>query len=498
VASAHHRPSKLRSKAWPSAEPLLMILIWFAFAWFILWQATFGPESVWQDSESYVAIAAHPLWSTAFWAGTYPPLVPLFVKLTGSDSGFLKDQGLLAVAVWGFLAVTVSRLQSTILSRLAIFTILLAFATVTPIVLWNRSVLSESASLSLIAALFAGLIVLTRDPSWPKILIVITIAALMVSTRDSQLWTVGMLAVCSTVYAVFALRKDRRLGTMSAVLAFSLFAVVALASWGAQHSKRDVVSVESVLDVRVFPFPQRVAWFADHGMPQAVAIDNLAAQAVPPKPGQAQVVSISNTDPTFKALTRWERERGPSTFAWWVVTHPTFLIAEPLVRPERSSNDANGNLSYYAGLKRVDAPFTFALWPTWWWLLVATTAAAVSATVSGAWRSRTWRVIVVLTAVGILEMVVAWNADGQEAARHTIEGFLEVRLGVLVLLLLGIFGTRKWRSLAQWKRHGRNNWNALLNYCRHDADADRDLACLETFDAVRKERPTPRHPIRDW
>jgi hypothetical protein len=73
-----------------------------------------------------------------------------------------------------------------------------------------------------------------------------------------------------------------------------------------------------------------------------------------------------------------------------------------------------------------------------------------------------------------------------------------LRLGVLLLLLLGIFGTRKWRSLAQWKRHGRNNWNALFNYCRHDADADRDLACLEMFDAVRKEGPTPRHPIRDW
>jgi hypothetical protein len=495
VASAHQRHSRLRSKAQHSAEPLLMILIWSAFAWFILWQATFGPELVWQDSESYVAIATHPLWSTAFWAGTYPPLVPLFVKLTGSASGFLKEQGLVAVAVWGFLAVTVSRLQSTSLRRLAMFTVLLAFATVTPLMLWNRSVLSESVSLSLIAALFAGLIVLTRDPSWPKILIVITISALMVSTRDSQIWTVGVLAVCSAVYAAFALRKDRRLGTMSAVLAISLFAVVALASWGVQHSKRDVASVESVLEVRVFPFPQRVAWFADHGMPQAVAIDNLAAQAAPPKPGQAQAVSISSTDPSFKALTHWERESGPSTFAWWVVTHPTFLVAEPLVRPERSSNDANGNLTYYAGLKRVDAPFTFVLWPTWWWLLVMTAAALVSAIISGAWRSRTWRVIVVLTAVGVLEMVAAWNADGQEAARHTIEGFLEVRLGVLLLLLLGIFGNRKWRSLWQWKRHGRNNWNALINYCRHDADADKDLACLETFDSARKDgvNSSPSH-----
>jgi hypothetical protein len=37
-------------------------------------------------------------------------------------------------------------------------------------------------------------------------------------------------------------------------------------------------------------------------------------------------------------------------------------------------------------------------------------------------------------------MLVAWHGDGQEVTRHTIEGLTEVRLGVWILLVIGLFG----------------------------------------------------------
>lgn len=422
-------------------EALLAVVIWGTFSWFVLWQASLSPQLLWQDSNAYLAVAAHPLWSTAFWAGTYPPLVPLLWKVTGSTSGFVVAQGGLAVVAWGFLALTVSRLLATPPRRLAAFTVLLAFASVTPVVLWNRSVLSESVSLSLVAALFGSLVLLARRPSWPRIMAVVANAVVMVSVRDSLIWTVGGLGVLGGVYAAVTSRRDARVGILSAALAVSLVMTAALASWGVQYSKREVVSVDSVLEVRVFPYPARVGWFGRHGMPEAAAIDNLARHTRPFHPGQAKVVSIPPTDPTFGPLVVWEQAAGPSTYARWIVSHPTYLVTEPLVRPERSSNDANGTLTLYAATNRVDSPLTPILWPAWWWLLPMAVAALASGVVSGVWRGRAWGIVAALVIVGVIEMVVSWNADGQEAARHTIEGFLEVRLGVLILLLVGVFSS---------------------------------------------------------
>jgi hypothetical protein len=425
------------------AELLVMVLAWGASVGFVLWQATVAPQLIWQDSEAYVAVAAHPLWSMAFWAGTYPPVVPILWKVTGSGTAFVLVQGLLAVGAWGFLAWTVSRLLGAPLRRSAAFVVVLAFSTVTQVVLWNRSVLSESVSLSLIATLYACIILLSRSPSWPKVIAVVATAMAMASVRDSLIWTVGALSVFCGIYAVVVAKKDPGVGIFAAVLAVSLVMVAGLASWGVQYSKREVVSVVSVLEVRVFPYPQRVAWFASHGMPEATAVDRLAQRTKPSRPSQTKVVSISESDPAFGKLVVWEQEAGPSTYARWIVSHPTYLLTEPLVRPQRSLNNANGSVMVYAAANRVDSPFSSVLWPSWWWLLPMALVALASSVISGVWRSRTWGIVVVLTMIGVVEIIVSWNADGQEAARHTIEGVLEVRLGALLLFLIGVFSIRE-------------------------------------------------------
>jgi hypothetical protein len=64
--------------------------------------------------------------------------------------------------------------------------------------------------------------------------------------------------------------------------------------------------------------------------------------------------------------------------------------------------------------------------------------AAYLGVLSGAWSDRPWRVSLVITVIGVLAMLVAWHGDGQEVTRHTIEGFAQVRLGLWLLVLLGL------------------------------------------------------------
>ncbi len=257
-------------------------------------------------------------------------------------------------------------------------------------------------------------------------------------TRDAQVWTVAILGVVIGLVALVQARRRRRLPRRIAALAVSLLLVAAGAGWLVVHTGRTQQNVADVLYVRVFPFASRVAWFAHHGMPEARAVDRLAATTPAPTPGSAKVVGFDPTDPRFGALEHWIVTRGQSTYVLWLVTHPLYVITEPLLRPERSYNFADGDLTFYAALGRVDSPLSPVLWPTWWWLLPLSAVALGVAAVGDLWRQASWRAVLMLGGLGVLSMLIAWHGDGQEVTRHTVEGFAEVRVCVLIVAVVGV------------------------------------------------------------
>jgi hypothetical protein len=420
--------------------PTLALVGWCGFAWYIFWQGTVGQPLIWSDSSSYATVAGHPLWSTGFWAGQRPPLVPFLLKVAGSATGFVALQSVLAVGAWGFLAFTVGRLVPDGWRRLAAVWIVLAFATTTPITLWNRSVLSESLSLSLLALLIAATIWAVRALTWPRVVALAGVALLFAATRDAQVWTVGALGVVVGVVALARWRRHRPPSRPIVALAVSLLLAAGVTGWVVVHTGRSRQNVENVLYVRIFPFPSRVAWFAAHGLPDARAIDRSMAVTKPPTPGAAKVFNVDDPKilPLEATLDTWMLNHGQSTYLLWLVTHPTYIVTEPLQRPERSFNFAGGLLTFYAATDRVTSPATPVLWPAWWWLLPLTVIGVAASVVGGAWRRRSTQAVVMLGVLGIFTMLVAWHGDGQEVTRHTIEGFAEVRLCVLILAVVGV------------------------------------------------------------
>jgi hypothetical protein len=424
---------------------------WCGFAWYVFWQGTSGTPIIWTDTASYTTVAGHPLWSTGFWAGQRPPLVPLVMKLVGSNTGFVAFQCLVAVAAWGFLALTVGRLVAPGWRQLVAVWIVLGFATSTPVILWNRSVLSESLSMSILALLMATTIGAARDLRWPRLVALVAAALAFAATRDAQVWTVALLGLAVAIVGLATIIRKRRFPVKLGALAAGLLVVAALTGWVVVHTGRTRANVANVLYVRIFPFPDRVAWFAHHGMPAAAAIDRSMATTAPPTPGAAKV--FWTADPKFApheaALQRWIVNHGESTYLWWLVSHPAYVITEPLVRPERSFNFDNGLLTFYAAPDRVDSPVGALLWPAWWWLLPLTVIGVVPAAVTGLWRDRAWRTVVVLGGLGVITMLIAWHGDGQEVTRHTVEGFAELRASVLIVALVGVLAV-----VPEHRRHG--------------------------------------------
>lgn len=422
-----------------SVAPALSLAGWCIFALFLLAQAKAGPALIWNDSETYARIAARPVWSMAFWSGSRPPLIPLAIKAFGSQSGFLLAQAVIGAISWGLLAWTVGRqVRPGWMRVLATWTIL-GFATTLPVNLWNRSVLSESISLSLLALIVAALIWTHREMTFPRIAVTTFVCLCFALARDAQIWTVAMLFALSGAYCVRSITRDRRLAIRSGLLATCLLLVVVSTAWASLESKRTLSNVADVLYIRIFPFPNRVAWFAGHGMPEQARIDQLA-RSVPSNPNVAKLVVPPTDGSSFAELNGWIAQHGEQTYLEWLVTHPWYFLTDPLDRPEQSYNFGQGNLEIYmATTNPVESPLTYAMWPPLLWLVLAWALAILLGIATDSWRDRNWQTAAVLTVMGVLAMLIAWHGDGQEVTRHTVEGFALLRLAVWILLILGIF-----------------------------------------------------------
>jgi hypothetical protein len=422
------------------AAPLLALAGWAAFTWYLFAQALGGPVIRWSDSAAYLAVSRRPLWSAAFWTGARPPLIPLVLKVSGSATGWLVVQAAVGALSWGVLAWTVGRLVARGWRRVAAVWVILAFATALPVTLWNRSLLSESLALSSLALVFAGVIWTARRATWPRLAATTVACVAFALTRDAQIWTVALLGAAAAGFALSRAGGGRGPWLRAAVLAVALLAVAGLAESATLASHRTTPDLRDVLIVRVFPFPGRVAWFAAHGMPGQRSIDRLA-RATPTLPGAAKVVEVPQSGAAFAPLRRWMAGAGTGTYLRWLVTHPAYVVTEPLLRPERASNFAQGDLTFYAATQdRMASPLTVVVWPPLIGLLAMAVLAPYLGVLSGAWRERPWRAVLLLTALGVPAMLVAWHGDGQEVTRHTVEGLAELRLGLWILMVTGLLG----------------------------------------------------------
>ena len=308
TGSAGHRPAG-RWPVRPLLAPAAALVGWALFTWYLFAQALAGPVIIWNDSKAYALVASKPLWSRAFWVGQRPPLTPLLIKVFGTGSTLLAAQAAIAAVAWGILALVVGRLVARGWRRVVAVWVILAFATALPVTLWNRSMLSESLAISLLALVFACFIAISRRLTWPRVAATAAVCLAFAASRDAQVWTVALLGLAVAVDALLIVYRDRRLPTRAAVLAGCLFLIVATTEWGTLSSHRTRQDVADVLFVRVFPYPGRVAWFAAHGMPEQRQIDKLAA-ATPTQPGEAKAVFYAPGDAAFAPLQHWVTTKG--------------------------------------------------------------------------------------------------------------------------------------------------------------------------------------------
>jgi hypothetical protein len=323
---------------------------------------------------------------------------------------------------------------------------------------WDASVLSESVSLASVAVIFGSGIWLIRRFTWPRASFLVGACLAFELSRDAGLEVVAAIgAGLSLIAVVHALRHHARNALRCAILASVVLGTAGLVGLAALESQRNVLNVENALYVRVFPYPDMVAAFAAHGMPQGGKIDAVArtlkeeratpyAYASPvPSPTTALVVGPVLTEPYWQPLQEWITAHGEATYLGYLLTHPSYVITAPFHRPSLAFNSPS-TLEYYKIYGHSSVPGLSIFFPRRLAVLAMMFLAAGLLYFRGIWRRPDVAFLVAMIPLGIFAMAVSWFGDGQEIARHMIEGNAMVRLAVLLLLLWGLLAPARWRE----------------------------------------------------
>ncbi len=410
------------------------------------------PDFLWYDSEQYIDVAQHSIFSTALWSGSQPPLVPLLWKFTQSATAFCVVQSLIAALAWGTLATTVWHWLGRGARGCIGAWVVLAFSLSPFILQWDASVLTESISLSAIAVFVASGILVVRRFTWVRVVLLVGSGVVFELARDEGIEVIAVVGVAIGVLAIVAGLKHhadaaRRWGLV-AVIVLGSSALIALA---AQQAHRNVLNVENSLFVRIFPYPDKVAAFSAEGMPQGHAIDAVAkllaaqkttslAYASPvPSSSIAVVVGPILDNPYWHPLRTWFETRGESAYLRYLVLHPSYVVSAPFHQPSLAFNSPS-TLAYYDIEGHPPLAGVSLFFPRRIFVYALAALATVLLVARRLWRRREVAFVAALIPLGCLAMVVAWFGDGQEVARHMIEGNVMVRLSVWLLVLWGLLG----------------------------------------------------------
>lgn len=402
------------------------VIVVAAQIYYVLLPLHSSPPLIWQDSIAYKTLSQVRL-STIF-SQSRPPVYPLLLRWVSNDRTLVVLQGGFSILGFDVLAAVVARRVRGGALRYLIGAAIALMAVVQPVSLWNYSILTESFTISANAFALAAWVAL-KD-RWAIVPALGLVCAFAVFLRDAEILVFGLLAGAVVVVAVIGRsRQWPQYVAAALVLALSIGAF-ALES----QTKRGAVYLRDVFAVRIFPFPDRVAFFSAHGMPDGTLIDALAV-ATPIVGGQAKVVSYDRGSPKFRSLNRWFFVSGTGTYAEFLLLHPSYLIFEPFASPPQVFNNASGSVRFYAPAhQRVSRLIDDLLFPRG--VILAIAALWLGAAIAS--RDKTdrlawYRSMVLLLMSGIVTLAV-WHAEGQEAARHTLESNLLGRIAVIMAL----------------------------------------------------------------
>ncbi len=399
----------------------------------------FGVETLAQrDTEGYLEVASHSVFSLDFLAGGRSWTVPLLWKvLPDSDAERAAGQFLVSVACWPLLAAAVARCLRSSALRYVAFAAVLLFSLSLAVIRWDVVMLSESVSISLTVLMLAGWLELVRAPRPALVVGLLAVTLLWVFARDSN----GVIALMTVPFALIWVFRPGPLGRgWAAALAggtLAIFALGLLATTTDQAQlRRNERPILHVIGRRVLADADKTRWWREHGMPRPPA--NVLRHRV----SLAGVAEGSlPSDPRTEAFLEWAREDGRGTLARYLLTHPAETVKEAFGKRQRLLSGVTVGYLSPGARAVVPEPLDELVYPrdsqdVYFWLVAIALGAGAVALAAGA--RRTWLVPAVALAVQVPHALVVYHGDTLEIPRHAMLVAITTRLALLMLALLAL------------------------------------------------------------
>jgi hypothetical protein len=368
------------------------------------------------DTTDYVAVSEVSVFSAEFWAGIRPWTIPLLFKLVGhSPIAFVVAQAVISTICWFLLAVMVARSVRSHALQLVGFTTILAFSLAGPVLRWDALLLSESLSLSLLALCAALGLRLLEIGGGGTLAAFGVVAMLWIFTRDANQYVLALLA------GGLLLARAARRAPAAATLTAALLVVACVAGQvSVVLSTRWMAPGLNVLAARVLPFPERVATFAEFGMPTSPEVLALAGHST------SDGYFTRTNAPVYEPFFRWFSLHGKSALMRFAVTHPEVSLLGPLYEWQAVAAPDD-----YAALDGV-MPVPWGDWPARPTVLVVSAAVLGWLIVRHRPRPRSnWLAPITLLLLVAPAAIVSWNGDGGDYQRHALIPSVLLYVGIV-------------------------------------------------------------------
>ena len=416
------------------------------------------------DTSSYLDSARLPTFSYEFLTSLRSPAYPLLFKILGpleqyqvtkisepffhSEGSLVKQPGFdrvvnfqmwVSILCWSFLAgVLFFRLRNGWVRLFGAGAVLL-FGFSPQMADWDSLIMTESLTFSLFALLL-GLMIelgfcLTSPAARKAVRTWVLLAAIMVVTlfwiflRDSSVYIIPVILVFLLALAGWYWRKWKEILLPAAVFLVLMTGMFTLQQVTFRASERWLLPFYNNVSRGIFPYPQRVAFFQQYGMP--VSKELLAIRG-------SQPLEAPDAPAAFVA---WARQNGLTVYTRFIVEHPGSVLL-PLWEDMESLWATNVQPYFYQQGSERPAwliPVGNYLNPTvplpilvdgLLTLLLVGAALQQRRRVVSTWA---WAALW-LYSVSAALLVLGYAGEMRSVLRHVMEGVVPLRLGVWVLL----------------------------------------------------------------
>lgn len=392
----------------------------------VCWRSSTLDVNQFPDTAVFLGQSSLPLWSRRFWAGGRSFTVPLIYKTLKNNLQLISIvQFTFSVLSWGLLAIAVALTTDFYGFGLVIFAIILAFSLSQEIIMWDKQVLSESLSLSLLALFVASWFLLLSGWHWTGMTAVIVTGFLWAFSRDANAWVLLLLAGL-LVPVGFIWHKGYL------ILAGMFFGFFIASGISANKGQRWVSPFLNVLAQRILPNSQMVKWFEQRGMPVNPALTQMAR-----KWAHSENWAFYE-DPALQSFRDWLYTRGKSCYYRFLLSDIASLTQVPLrhieilIAEDLSNYYPKGFRPILKGIiAEVVFPNKHALLLAW----LASVLIGLTSVISIYQQNPLWLAPLFLILLAYPHVIIVWHGDAMEIPRHALMANIQLRLGVWITLL---------------------------------------------------------------